>query len=457
MYLSRQLYEEAVHVQFYLTLLDTYVPDHDERAAAFAAVENIPSIQQQGRVLLPLDRLDPASCDRLETRERPPAVPAQPDLLRRLHRGAVLLRRVRLRLLPALARPAARAGRRAPTGCSATRARTWRSRSRSSTTVRARGARAVRRRARARQVRADDRRGGRRARRSSPRTCSAAASPGCRSRDMRAVPGVRAPTSGSRRSGCRSRYGVEEPVRVHGAAGRAGADELLRAPRLGLPGRRRRARSRSTPRSEHHDVLRAAPRDAAPHSARAPVLRPWHFARNTPWRLRCRAALDGQSATARNRTSSSSWATTSAGSTSARTTEASWRAARRTSIASPPRACCSPTTTRRRAARRAAPTSSPASSRSAPASRRSVRPARTIGMPDAGADDRDGAQGAGLRHRPVRQEPPRRSQRVPADRARLRRVLGLPLSPRRDGGPVPSELPARSSRTRSGRATCCTR
>jgi len=45
MYLSRQLYEEAVHVQFYLTLLDTYIPDHDERAAAFAAVENIPSIK----------------------------------------------------------------------------------------------------------------------------------------------------------------------------------------------------------------------------------------------------------------------------------------------------------------------------------------------------------------------------------------------------------------------------
>ena len=45
MYLSRQLYEEAVHVQFYLTLLDTYLPDHEERAAAFAAIENIPSIR----------------------------------------------------------------------------------------------------------------------------------------------------------------------------------------------------------------------------------------------------------------------------------------------------------------------------------------------------------------------------------------------------------------------------
>lgn len=45
MYLSRQLYEEALHVQFYLTLLDNYIPDHDERAKAFAAVENIPSIK----------------------------------------------------------------------------------------------------------------------------------------------------------------------------------------------------------------------------------------------------------------------------------------------------------------------------------------------------------------------------------------------------------------------------
>ena len=47
MYLSRQLYEEALHVQFYLTLLDTYVPDHAERQKAFAAVETIPSIRKK--------------------------------------------------------------------------------------------------------------------------------------------------------------------------------------------------------------------------------------------------------------------------------------------------------------------------------------------------------------------------------------------------------------------------
>ncbi|WAS94239.1 ribonucleotide-diphosphate reductase subunit beta [Nannocystis punicea] len=47
MYLSRQLYEEALHVQFYLTLLDTYVPDPDERHRAFAAIETIPSIRRK--------------------------------------------------------------------------------------------------------------------------------------------------------------------------------------------------------------------------------------------------------------------------------------------------------------------------------------------------------------------------------------------------------------------------
>ncbi|MFG2906112.1 MULTISPECIES: ribonucleotide-diphosphate reductase subunit beta [unclassified Kitasatospora] len=49
LYLSRQLFEEAVHVQFYLTLLDTYLPDPEDRAAAFAAVENIPSIAQKAK------------------------------------------------------------------------------------------------------------------------------------------------------------------------------------------------------------------------------------------------------------------------------------------------------------------------------------------------------------------------------------------------------------------------
>jgi ribonucleoside-diphosphate reductase beta chain len=48
MYLSRQLFEEALHVQFYLTLLDTYIPDVPEREKAFAAIHNIPSLKKKG-------------------------------------------------------------------------------------------------------------------------------------------------------------------------------------------------------------------------------------------------------------------------------------------------------------------------------------------------------------------------------------------------------------------------
>jgi ribonucleoside-diphosphate reductase beta chain len=47
MYLSRQLYEEALHVQFYLTLLETYVADPLARERAFAAIDNIPSVKRK--------------------------------------------------------------------------------------------------------------------------------------------------------------------------------------------------------------------------------------------------------------------------------------------------------------------------------------------------------------------------------------------------------------------------
>jgi ribonucleoside-diphosphate reductase beta chain len=52
MYLSRQLYEEALHIQFYLTLLDTYIPELEERAKAFAAIDNIPSIHRKAEFCL---------------------------------------------------------------------------------------------------------------------------------------------------------------------------------------------------------------------------------------------------------------------------------------------------------------------------------------------------------------------------------------------------------------------
>ena len=68
MYLSRQLYEEALHVQFYLTLLDTYLPDPAERAKAFAAVDNIPSIRAKADFCHRwIDSL--AATDSLQTRE----------------------------------------------------------------------------------------------------------------------------------------------------------------------------------------------------------------------------------------------------------------------------------------------------------------------------------------------------------------------------------------------------
>src|SRR5437660_2577772 len=47
MYLSRQLFEEAQHVEFYLTLLDSYIAEPEERKRAFDAVENIASIRKK--------------------------------------------------------------------------------------------------------------------------------------------------------------------------------------------------------------------------------------------------------------------------------------------------------------------------------------------------------------------------------------------------------------------------
>lgn len=68
MYLSRQLFEEALHVQFYLTLLDAYIPDPARRAEAFAAVENIPSIRAKAAFCFRwMDSIH--ALDRLRTRE----------------------------------------------------------------------------------------------------------------------------------------------------------------------------------------------------------------------------------------------------------------------------------------------------------------------------------------------------------------------------------------------------
>lgn len=47
MYYGRQLFEECLHIQAYLTLLDEYIPEMDERRAAFDAINNIPSIKHK--------------------------------------------------------------------------------------------------------------------------------------------------------------------------------------------------------------------------------------------------------------------------------------------------------------------------------------------------------------------------------------------------------------------------
>jgi ribonucleoside-diphosphate reductase beta chain len=65
LYLSRQLFEEAVHVQFYLTLLDTYIPDIDDRHEMFRAIDTIPSVRRKAEFcfkwldsIQDIDRLD---------------------------------------------------------------------------------------------------------------------------------------------------------------------------------------------------------------------------------------------------------------------------------------------------------------------------------------------------------------------------------------------------------------
>src|SRR3954463_4484193 len=47
MFLGKQLFDEMLHVETYLLLVDQYIPDPAERQEAFAAYQNIPSIQKK--------------------------------------------------------------------------------------------------------------------------------------------------------------------------------------------------------------------------------------------------------------------------------------------------------------------------------------------------------------------------------------------------------------------------
>jgi ribonucleoside-diphosphate reductase beta chain len=69
LYYGRQIFEESLHVDFYLTLVDEYIDDPDERAQAFKAIETIPSIKQKGDFCFKyMDQMN--AIDRLETDEQ---------------------------------------------------------------------------------------------------------------------------------------------------------------------------------------------------------------------------------------------------------------------------------------------------------------------------------------------------------------------------------------------------
>lgn len=68
LYYSRQLFEESVHVDQYLKLVEEYIPDEAERIAAYAAVQNIPSIRRKAEFCFKwIDSL--ANMDRIRTNE----------------------------------------------------------------------------------------------------------------------------------------------------------------------------------------------------------------------------------------------------------------------------------------------------------------------------------------------------------------------------------------------------
>lgn len=45
MFLGKQLFDEMLHVETYLLLVDNYIPDANERTAAFTAFQNVPSVK----------------------------------------------------------------------------------------------------------------------------------------------------------------------------------------------------------------------------------------------------------------------------------------------------------------------------------------------------------------------------------------------------------------------------
>jgi ribonucleoside-diphosphate reductase beta chain len=69
MYYMRQGFEESLHIDFYKTLLEEYVPDEDEQIAMFQAIKTVPSIAQKANFCFRwMDQM--TAIDRLETDEQ---------------------------------------------------------------------------------------------------------------------------------------------------------------------------------------------------------------------------------------------------------------------------------------------------------------------------------------------------------------------------------------------------
>ena len=109
MYLSRQLYEEALHVQFYLTCSTTTSPTSPSAKRVRRHREHPVDPAKAEFCFKWMESVDGLARNRTKTRKR---FLHEPDLLRHVHRGPVLLRRLRLRLLPALEGSAQRPRRR---------------------------------------------------------------------------------------------------------------------------------------------------------------------------------------------------------------------------------------------------------------------------------------------------------------------------------------------------------
>jgi ribonucleoside-diphosphate reductase beta chain len=67
MFLGKQLFDEMLHVEAYLLLVDNYIPDMDERRAAFDAYQNIPSVKRKAdfcfKYMDSIDHLDKLDTD----------------------------------------------------------------------------------------------------------------------------------------------------------------------------------------------------------------------------------------------------------------------------------------------------------------------------------------------------------------------------------------------------------